>query len=427
MKGNKVSAGKHTAKGRGWFSKRRLGLFIHWGLYSVPAWHEQLQWRKKIPRAEYGTLIRKFNPKAFNPSGWLDLAEEAGMEYIVFTAKHHDGFCMWDTRQTDFNVMNSPCKRDVLGMLSEECRKRRFPLGIYYSVVDWRHPNYPNMGRSHELPRPERGDKPDLAQYLEYLKAQVTELCTGYGRIREFWWDMNRTEHTDPSINNLIRSLRPGVVINDRGFDAGDFGTPERESQKTSGVSAFENQVEACNSVGSQSWGYKADEDYYSLRHLIRSIDSVMARGGNYLLNVGPKADGSLPAPAVKTVKAVGRWYKKVKESFSAPPVPGLLESGFKVYRGFPPELSANPGILAGKKGSILYLHLNSFPRSEGLVMKPVVEAPKKAVLLNTGRELECGLDFLPSLWAFERKFPRVRKIPVNRLSNEVPVLKVIF
>lgn len=123
----------------------------------------------------------------YDPDAWLDLAEEAGMEYVCFTTKHHDGFCLWDTAQTEYNVMRSPCGKDVLGMLAQACRRRGFPLCLYYAVADWHHPNYPNQGRSHELPGPEAGDEPDLDRYLDFLRAQVRELCTAYGELGGFW------------------------------------------------------------------------------------------------------------------------------------------------------------------------------------------------------------------------------------------------
>jgi alpha-L-fucosidase len=133
---------------RDWFFEKRFGLFVHWGLYSIPAWHEQMQWRKRVPRGGYEKLAGQFNPVRFDPDAWLDLAEEAGMQYLCFTTKHHDGFCLWDTAGTDYNVMNSPYGRDILAILAEACHRRGFPVSLYYSAVDWQHPNYPNQGRS---------------------------------------------------------------------------------------------------------------------------------------------------------------------------------------------------------------------------------------------------------------------------------------
>jgi alpha-L-fucosidase len=213
---------------RDWFFEKRFGLFVHWGLYAIPAWQEQMQWRAEVPRQEYERLIQQFNPVRFDPDAWLDVAEAAGMRYIVLTTKHHDGFCLWNTAQTDYNVMNSPYGRDIVGMLADACHRRSFPLCFYYSVADWHHPNYPNQGRSHELAGPQAGDRPDWEAYRAFLVAQVRELCTQYGQIHCFWWDMNVTGIVDASINHMIRSLQPGAVINNRGLDEGDFGTPER-------------------------------------------------------------------------------------------------------------------------------------------------------------------------------------------------------
>ncbi|MCL5281421.1 MAG: alpha-L-fucosidase, partial [Planctomycetes bacterium] len=217
--------------GRDWFFERRWGLFLHWGIYAVPGWHEQHQWRARVPRAEYVKLARQWNPTKFDPEAWLDLAEGVGMKYVCLTTKHHDGFCLWDTKQTSFNTMNTPYKRDILGMLADACHKRRMPLCLYYSIADWNHPNYPNQGRHHELP-PQPQDTPDWGKYLEFLQAQVRELCTNYGAIHGFWWDMNVPKHQDPSINAMIRKLQPKAVINNRGFDEGDFGTPERDYER---------------------------------------------------------------------------------------------------------------------------------------------------------------------------------------------------
>jgi alpha-L-fucosidase len=158
-------------------------MFVHWGLYSIPGWHEQHQWRARVPRAEYIKLAQKWNPVKFDPGKWLDLMEAAGMKYITVTTKHHDGFCLWDTRQTGFNTMNTPYKQDIIGRLSDACHSRDVPLCLYYSIADWNHPAYPNQDRHHELPKPEPGDNPDWDKYMSFLKEQVRELCTNYGKI----------------------------------------------------------------------------------------------------------------------------------------------------------------------------------------------------------------------------------------------------
>ena len=214
--------------GRDWFFEKRFGLFVHWGLYAIAGWHEQHQWRGRVPRAEYVKLAEQWNPVKFDPDAWLDLWQSAGMQYVCLTTKHHDGFCLWDTKQTAYNTMNTPYGKDVVGMLAEACHRRRFPLCLYYSIADWHHPNYPTRAGTTNCRR-SRATSRTWTKYLEFLKGQVRELCTNYGEIHGFWWDMNVPKHVDPSINAMIRELQPKAVINDRGFDEGDFGTPERD------------------------------------------------------------------------------------------------------------------------------------------------------------------------------------------------------
>lgn len=399
---------------RDWFFEKRFGLFIHWGLYAIPAWHEQLQYRRRVPRKEYEKLIREFNPVRFNPDQWLDLAEEAGMKYICFTTKHIDGFCLWNTAHTDYNVMNSPYGKDVLGMLAEACRRRRFPLCLYYSIVDMHHPNYPSQNRKYELAAPEPGDEPDMGKYLAYVKAQVQELCTRYGEIHGFWWDGNVMEHRDPAVNEMIRSLQPKAVINDRGFDQGDFGTPERDwYESVNEVLCFDRPTEACQSIGLESWGYKGDEDYYANRYLIQSIDKILAKGGNYLLNVGPKADGRIPEEAQRILKKIGTWYRAVRESLE-----GTEPASY---------MTENREVLLTKKGNLLYVHLFKPPCGERVLLKPMDSLPKAANLLNDGRDVDARVDLLPSLHPEEKIYLRIRKLPVNEMADTVMVVKLEF
>ncbi len=401
---------KYFGDGRDWFFKKRYGMFVHWGLYAIPAVHEQYQQRYGIPRSKYEQYAKLWNPKDFDPDRWLDLMQEAGMKYVTFTTKHHDGFCMWDTKQTSFNVMNTPYKKDILGMLADACHKRDIPLSLYYSIVDWHNPNYPNNGRHHELP-PQQGDHPDWGKYMEFVKAQVKELCTNYGEIDGFWWDMNVPEYKDPSINEMIRKLQPNAIINNRGFDEGDFGTPEREYNKNSLKSRwFQKPTEACQSVGMQSWGYRKDEDYYSDRYLIKSIDNYLSRGANYLLNVGPDATGKIPQVSQGILKRIGRWYSSVEESY-------------RDDRHIHYSVSNNDVILTGNE-KIMYVHLNKFPRGNAVNLSPLKIKPAKATLLNTGEEAECVVERVP----YEKEpFLFIRNLPVNHYSNEVLVIKLEF
>ena len=403
----------HFNDERDWFFENRFGLFVHWGLYAIPAWHEQLQWRGRVPRDEYSKLAAQWNPTDFDPDNWLDLAQAAGMSYLCFTTKHHDGFCLWDTAQTDFNTMNTPYGRDILALLAEACYRRNVPLCLYYSCVDWHHPNYPNQGRSHELPQPLAGDEPDHARYMEFVKAQVRELCTNYGEIHGFWWDMNVENHVDASVNAMIRALQPQCVINDRGYDQGDFGTPERDFETNAEVEKSSRPVEACQSVGVQSWGYRAQEDYFTVPHLIRSIDNYLARGANYLLNVGPMADGTIPAPSERILRRIGRWFDAVRDAFDeATPDSNLI---------------ANPDVLVTRRDNTVYVHLFKAPISEAVQLKPLNIMPHRATLLNTGKPVEFVVEMLPYDHDSQESYLHLRGLPVSEYADAVLVIKLEF
>ncbi|MFH5185015.1 alpha-L-fucosidase [Paenibacillus sp. TAB 01] len=405
------------------FFERRFGLFVHWGLYAIPAWHEQILWRGEMKRKDYEQLIHRFNPVSFDPDAWLDMAEQAGMQYICFTTKHHDGFCMWDTQYTEYNVMNSAYGKDILGMLAEACRRRNFPLSLYYSCPDWHHPNYPNLGRHHEMFGPRPGDEPDIDKYYAFVRNQLTELCTKYGPIYQLFWDVNVAEHQDASLNEMIRELQPGILINDRGPGKGDYSTPERHVPEGG---SFTKPTEACQALGRESWGYKADEDYYSCKFIMQSIDKIMAMGGNYLLNVGPKPDGTIAVENIEALKTIGAWYHSVKESFGdAVPASDMIFRDEIVMEGSSNRMVRDE-VLVTRRGNALYIHLYKDPQSRAVVLKPLHAAPRKATLLNDGRELETAVDMIPWAWR-ERPYLRVRNLPADEYAGSVMVLKLEF
>lgn len=409
---------KHFGDGRDWFFAKRYGLFIHWGIYAIPGWHEQHQFRLKVPKNDYVKLVTQFNPTNFNPEAWLDLAEEVGMRYLVFTTKHIDGFCMWNTAQTDYNVMQTPYGKDVLALLAEACQRRRFPLALYYSITDMHQTNYPTAGRRYEKAAPDPEDQPDLGKYIEFVKAQVRELCTHYGEIHGFWWDANELEYRDPSINAMIRKLQPNAVINNRGCDEGDYGTPERESEHalslTEPFRQFQNPTEAVNSVSVCGWGYCKNADYYSIHHLVDSIDKTLAKGGNYLLNVGPDPLGVIPVEATALLRRVGSWYHRCKEAFDGTePASDLLWSS---------------GILLTRRGnSTLYVHLYGQPYSEGVILPPLQQMPIRAILLNNGNPVVVSNDLHPNFFSRSERFLQLRHLPVNEFSSEVLVIRLDF
>ena len=402
---------QHFHDGRDWFFERRLGLFLHWGLYAIHGLHEQEQQRYGVPAEEYEKLTAEFHPRRFDPERWLDLAEEAGMEYLVLTVKHHDGFCLWPSRETDFHVGNTPYRQDIVRQVAGACARRGIPLEFYYSVVDWHQENYPNLGRHHEI----RTDpaRHDWNRYLDYLKRQITELCTQYGSVAGIWWDMNVPQAEAPEVHELIRRLQPGAVINNRGFGPGDYSTPERDfdpENANRGEVAFTRPTEACQSIGFNSWGFRRDEDYYSILYFLRAIDTNLARGGNYLLNVGPDADGVIPEPGWKILRGVGAWYKRVRESF-AEPLPGL---------------TADPALLATRRGNAIYLHCPRGLSGSALSLHPLKQPPTRVTLLNTGEPVAWTLE--PLIYYRDRGAElRLRNLDADALQETVPVFKLEF
>jgi len=403
------------------FFTRRMGMFVTWGLFAIPAWHEQILWRKRLNRTQYEKYIDDFNPSDYDPDKWIDAAESAGMEYICFVSKHHDGFCMWDTKYTDYNVMNTPYGKDILGMLAEACQRRNFPLSIYYSCPDWHHPNYPNLGRHHELFGPRPDDNPDIGKYYKFVKKQIEELCSNYGKIYQFFWDINVAEYWDQELINFIRSLQPGILINDRGPGKGDYSTPERHVPEGD---RFHSPTEGCQSLGRLSWGYKKDELYYSYKYLMQSIDKILAMGGNYLLNVGPTAQGTIAKENLEVLNVIGNWYSRTREAFyDTVPATHLVIHDLGIVNDESLELDE---FLLTRKDNIIYVHLHKDPISDGIIMRDLDLLPKSAVLLNNGEVLNSTVEIVPR-FSHEKPYLIIRNIPVNKITGEVLVIKLEF
>lgn len=392
---------------------RRLGLFIHWGLYAIPGYHEQHQQRLGVSREEYGKLAHQFHPDRFNPDQWALLAKQAGLDYLILTVKHHDGFCLWNTQATDFAVHHTPFACDIVEKVAAACARHGLRFGVYYSCVDWHHPNYPNLGRHHELKGPQPGDHPEMGMYLDFARAQIQELCDGrYGELCAFWWDMNVPEHQDASINQLIKALQPGCLINNRGYGAGDFSTPEREWDTNHAWQPFEQKVEACNSLDSLSWGFRNDPEFYTTRHLQAAICKYLSRGGNYLVNVGPDASGLITESYQARLLEIGSWFQKVREALVSADVIEPLPSA--------------PSQIVTRRGNTLYLQLVESPSSEGVCLKPISLAPQRVTLMNSGEPVEFVVDCLPYEPDRTRNFLRL-KLPPRFFTNEVPVIKLEF
>ena len=392
--------------------ENKFGMFIHWGTYALTGVQEQVYARMDWSREKYEALMHAFNPVKYDPEKWVLLAKEAGMEYICFTTKHHDGFCMWDTKYTDYNIMHTPYGKDVLKMLADACRKHGMKLSLYYSNPDWHHPYGYNPASTHQWKAVMSNDI-DNGIYREYVKDQITELLTNYGEIYTFFWDIPPKVY-DPSLNELVRKLQPGIFINDRGYDKGDFSTPEREYRTTEGT-RFTRMTEACNSVGEQSWGYRSNEDFFSKRYLTTSIDRMMAMGGSYLLNVGPDANGEIPEEYASRIRRVGDWYRRME---------GCLvchESDpfdYKVYKGNP--------IINIKNGKS-YFHFCSGTVSSSVALRYFPKFPKRVRLLNTGKDLNAAIEALPEYFqaGIAQTHLHITGIPIDDLSDEPIVIEI--
>ncbi|MFH0965887.1 MAG: alpha-L-fucosidase [Planctomycetota bacterium] len=290
-----------------WWAHARFGLFIHWGPASLTG--EEISWSRgegrPIPAETYDNLYKDFNPSRFDPKEWVDLARAAGMGYVVFTAKHHDGFCMFDTALSPYKITNSPFGRDVAGELSSACHDADLPFGFYYSLPDWRHADY---------------DTEHHERYLEYVKGQVRELCTRYGPVDVFWFDNPAYAYAgdDPDVRksaadwdadslfDLIRSTQPDALANDRAGLPGDFDTVEQEV----GEFQAERPWEAAITLGAQ-WSWKPDDAVMTLRQCVGTLVRVAGRDGNLLLNVGPMPTGEIEPRQAQRLREIGLWLDR--------------------------------------------------------------------------------------------------------------------
>lgn len=317
------------------FRADRFGMFIHWGLYAIPARGEWVRSPEEITIEEYQQYFDEFDPYAYDPKEWARLAKRAGMKYAVMTAKHHDGFCMFDSQYTDYKCTNTRAGRDLIREYIEAFRAEGLKVGIYYSIIDWHHPDYPAYGdRQHPMRANEafRDVKHNFNNYLEYMHNQVREILTNYGTIDLLWFDFSYDDMTGEKwqatkLMEMIRSLQPHVIVDNRlGGDlklsdppvyAGDFVSPE-QIIPPEGVTNEEGRLlpwEACITLN-RHWGYcSADHDYKSPKTVIRTLAECVSKGGNLLLNVGPDARGRIPKESVEILNAVGEWMEKNSDS----------------------------------------------------------------------------------------------------------------
>ena len=289
-----------------WFNDARFGLFVHWGLYAIPARGEWVMHDERIPVAEYEPLAAQFNPTAYDPDAWVSLAKEAGMRYAVLTTRHHDGFCLYDSKVSDYTSVKTAAKRDLVGEYVEACRRGGLRVGFYYSLLDWHHPG---------CGLPERPDGPGWPGFVDYVHAQIRELLTQYGPVDVLWldghWPTGPEGWRANDLLRMVHDLQPSCLVNDRSGLQGDFETPEQFIPTVPPTRPWES----CLCIG-QRWGYyQHDTEYKTATRLIRYLVLTASGGGNLLLNVGPMADGTIPAPQVERLGEVGRWLKVHGES----------------------------------------------------------------------------------------------------------------
>jgi len=288
---------------------KRFAMFIHWGPVSLTG--QEIGWSRgaQTPIDVYDHLYQRFNPTNFNAQDWVSVAQAAGMKYVVLTTKHHDGFCLWNTKYTDFNIMQSPFGRDVVKELSAACKKAGLAFGTYYSTCDWHHPDFPLGSPGGTTKKP----NPDMDRYTRYLRGQVTELVQNYGPLIELWFDVPQETGPDRGIPtaNLVRSLQPDILINDRvGGTPADFSTPEQQ------IGAFDlkRPWETCMTLCTQ-WAWKPNDQMKSLRECLQTLILTAGGNGNLLFNVGPMPDGRIEPRQVERFKEMGAWMNKYGET----------------------------------------------------------------------------------------------------------------
>lgn len=324
-----------------WFNDARFGMFIHWGLYAIPARGEWLRSRERMSHEDYMRYFHEFTAEQYEPREWARLAKKAGMRYAVLTAKHHDGFCLWDTALTDFKSTNTPAGRDLVREFLDAFRAEGIKVGLYYSIIDWRHEDYPHYGDLHHPYRDDASqtnEDRDFDRYLEFMHAQVRELLTDYGHLDIMWYDfsydgMRGEQWKAQELMDMVRSIQPHLIVDNRlegsgehsgtiltanpSDFAGDFACPEQMIPPAGIRNELGDLVpwEACITLNNH-WGYVSEDKHYkSPEMVIRMLVECVSKNGNLLLNVGPDAKGRIPKESVEILEAVGEWMEENHES----------------------------------------------------------------------------------------------------------------
>jgi alpha-L-fucosidase len=365
-----------------WWHEARFGMFIHWGLYSVYGRHEWSMEQEAIPVSEYEQLARRFTPKPNAARAWARLAKQAGQKYMVMTTKHHEGFCLFNSKLTDYCAPKQACGRDLVKEFVDAARGEGLRVGFYHSLMDWHHPD---GSRAIDDPAARR-------RFLDYIHGQVRELMTNYGKIDILWYDVawpfpDAAGWESEKMNKMVFELQPDIIVNNRNRLEGDFSTPEQKIEAAAGGKAWES----CMTMN-DSWGYqRADDNWKTPRTIIRNLITCAHDGGNYLLNIGPKGDGSIPEESVKIMTAVGKWMDR---------------NGHTIYEAERCQPRRSNYAAFTRKGNTLYMHVYYWP-GDTLAISGLRTKVKSAKLLGSGRAVEVKQDeFRTQLTGLPSKAP---------------------
>jgi len=417
-----------------WFTQARFGLFIHWGLYALPARHEWVKSVEKMDTAAYDIYFKRFDPDLYDPGAWARAASEAGMKYFVVTTKHHEGFCLWDTALTDYKAPNTPAGRDLLRPLVDAFRAQNMRVGFYHSLLDWHHPDY-----TADMHHPQRDDADfvaadagrDLARYKDYLHGQTRELLTQFGDVDILWYDFSvgaspafagkgKDVWQSETLIPMIRSLQPKIILNDRLEIDQDVKTPEQfmplEWVKVGGQPVV---WEACQTF-SGSWGYHRDEDTWkSLDQLVQMLIECISKGGNLLLNVGPTGRGEFDARVLERLSGMGEWMRRHSRS-----IYGCTQA--------PPEFIPPPDCRYTYNPDTrrLYLHIFAWP-FKNLHLPDMAGRVEYAQLLHDASEVRPAAHVheasYGSLTATRTSGLLTLELPIRRPTVTVPVIELFL
>jgi len=411
-----------------WWTDARFGMFIHWGLYALPARHEWVKNHERLTNEQYQKYFNNFNPDLYDPHEWAKMAKAAGMKYVVLTAKHHEGFCLFDSRFTDYKSTNTPYGKDLIKEYVEAFRAEGLKVGFYYSLIDWHHPDY-TIDRNHPLrqesdtayARLNKGK--DMNKYREYMKNQVRELLTNYGEISIIWFDFSfpgkngkgRADWDSENLLKLARSLQPNIIVDDRldlrDVDGGwDFTTPEQV--KVAGwpeINGKRVPWETCQTF-SGSWGYYRDENTWkSNAQLLELLVESVSKGGNLLLNVGPTARGAFDYRAQERLTSMGNWM-----NYNSRSVYGCTQA--------PAGITAPPNTLLtyNPVTNRLYVHLLAYPMGS-LTLTNMSDKVNYVQFLHDASEVRFRTG------AGDGKNDVALQLPIQKPPTEIPVLEVIL